>query len=143
MVSLDGKERERAFQPLLEFLFFMFMVFLEALRQQNIQNETVAYFHNLYKLDNPRLRAKLMGVILVTDEENDRFISMPEESDIKNFIFSMPNSKTPGPDGFSASSFNIFWAGLMWYMLYRTDLPLGPYLEVSIIPYLHCPYSKR
>jgi hypothetical protein len=111
--------------------------------QQNIQNETVAYFHNLYKLDNPRLRAKLMGVILVTDEENDRFISMPEESDIKNFIFSMPNSKTPGPDGFSASSFNIFWAGLMWYMLYRTDLPLGPYLEVSIIPYLHCPYSKR
>jgi len=29
--------------------------------QQNIQNETVAYFHNLYKLDNPRLRAKLMG----------------------------------------------------------------------------------
>ena len=47
MVSLDGKERERAFQPLLEFLFFMFMVFLEALRQQNIQNETVAYLNNL------------------------------------------------------------------------------------------------
>lgn len=22
----------------------------------------------------------------------------------------MPNSKTPGPDGFSASFFNIFWA---------------------------------
>lgn len=53
--------------------------------QQNIQNETVAYFHNLYKSENPRLRAKLMGVIprLVTDEENERFISMPEESEIK------------------------------------------------------------
>lgn len=80
--------------------------------QQNIQNETVAYFHNLYKLDNPRLRVKLMGVIprLVTDEENERLISMPEESEIKNVIFSMPNSKTPRPDGFSASFFNIFWA---------------------------------
>lgn len=53
-----------------------------------------------------------MGVIprLVTDEENERLISMPEESEIKNVIFSMPNSKTPGPDGFSASFFNIFWA---------------------------------
>lgn len=53
--------------------------------QQNIKNETVAYFHNLYKSENPRLRAKLMGVIprLVTDEENERFISMPEESEIK------------------------------------------------------------
>lgn len=53
--------------------------------QQNIQNETVAYFHNLYKSENPRLRAKLMGVIprLVTDEENERWISMPEESEIK------------------------------------------------------------
>ena len=53
-----------------------------------------------------------MGVIprLVTDEENERFISIPEEREIKNVIFSMPNSKTPGPDGFSASFFNIFWA---------------------------------
>ncbi|KAK2634221.1 hypothetical protein Ddye_029013 [Dipteronia dyeriana] len=53
--------------------------------QQNIQDETVAYFHNLYKSENPRLRAKLMGVIsrLVTDEENERWISMLEESEIK------------------------------------------------------------
>jgi fructoselysine-6-P-deglycase FrlB-like protein len=36
MVSLDGKERERAFQPLLEFLLFMFMVFLDLGRQDQL-----------------------------------------------------------------------------------------------------------
>ena len=53
--------------------------------QQFMGSKTFRMKQLPYKSENPRLRAKLMGVIprLVTDEENERFISMPEESEIK------------------------------------------------------------
>lgn len=72
-----------------------------------------------------------MGVIprLVTDEENERWISMPEESEIANVIFSMPNSKRDQMD-WKLPFEKILWATVgasVVYVLYLTYLPLGPY----------------
>jgi hypothetical protein len=45
----------------------------------------------------------------VSPEENDILISPFTESEVKEAVFQMEHNKAPGPDGFPAEFYQVFW----------------------------------
>lgn len=46
---------------------------------------------------------------VITDEDNEKLIGIPESAEIRNAVFSIHADKAPGPDGFSAGFFHTHW----------------------------------
>jgi hypothetical protein len=60
----------------------------------------------------------------VSPEENDILISPFTESEVKEAVFQMEHNKAPGPDGFPAEFYQVFWGVI------KDDLlPLFTYLH--------------
>jgi hypothetical protein len=47
----------------------------------------------------------------VSDEENEIFIAKFTENEVREAIFQMEHNKAPGPDGFPAEFYQVFWGG--------------------------------
>jgi hypothetical protein len=45
----------------------------------------------------------------VTDEENRVLVENFLEAEVKHALFQMEHNKSPGPDGFSAEFYQVFW----------------------------------
>jgi hypothetical protein len=45
----------------------------------------------------------------VSDEENEIFIAKFTENEVREAIFQMEHNKAPGPDGFPAEFYQVFW----------------------------------
>jgi hypothetical protein len=45
----------------------------------------------------------------VSPEENDVLISSFTGSEVKEAVFQMEHNKAPGPDGFPAEFYQVFW----------------------------------
>jgi hypothetical protein len=66
----------------------------------------------------------------VTDEENDILTTIFTEEKIKEAILQMEHNKAPGPDGFPAEFYQVFWQVIkvdlmaMFYDFYKGELPL-------------------
>jgi hypothetical protein len=63
----------------------------------------------------------------VTGEESERLIKEFSEKEVRDVIFQMKHNKAPGPDGFPAEFYQVFWS------LIKDNLPKRwPCFETSI-----------
>jgi hypothetical protein len=52
---------------------------------------------------------QILDIPQVTPEENDILIPNLTEYEVREAIFQMEHNKAPGPDGFSAEFYQVFW----------------------------------
>ena len=71
------------------------------------------YYKNLFgkpdEIDISLVESRIDDIPQVTDAENDTFISAFTEIEVKEAVFQMEHNKAPGPDGFPAEFFQVFW----------------------------------
>jgi hypothetical protein len=66
----------------------------------------------------------------VSREENDILASIFTEQEVKAAIFQMEHNKAPGPDGFPAEFYQVFWEIIkrdlmaLFHEFHKGDLPL-------------------
>jgi hypothetical protein len=76
----------------------------------------------------------------VTDEENRVLVENFLEAEVKHALFQLEHNKSPGPDGFSAEFYQVFWDVIKGDMmaLFKTFIK-GLYLySVSTLTLLLC-----
>lgn len=80
--------------------------------EDQIANVIVSYFQKLFSSveGNREETVKYALSLMVTEEENQRLISIPSPAEIKDAILSIHADKAPGPDGFSAGFFHSHWS---------------------------------
>ena len=81
---------------------------------ENIKQEAVAHFQNILCFDGPSIDHNqyldnLDGLIW-SPQHLDSLNSRITQEEIKNAIFSMNDSKAPGPDGFTSLFFKKTWS---------------------------------
>ena len=52
---------------------------------------------------------RIQDIPQVTQEDNELLTSEFTESEVKNIVFQMEHNKAPGPDGFPAEFYQVFW----------------------------------
>jgi mannosylglycoprotein endo-beta-mannosidase len=52
---------------------------------------------------------QILDILQVTQEENDILIGPFTESEVRAAVFQMEHNKAPGPDGFPAEFYQVFW----------------------------------
>jgi len=52
---------------------------------------------------------RIQDIPQVTQEDNEVLTSEFTESEVKNIVFQMEHNKAPGPDGFPAEFYQVFW----------------------------------
>jgi len=71
------------------------------------------YYKNLFgkpdEIDISLVESRIDDIPQVTDAENDTLISTFTEIEVKEAVFQMEHNKAPGPDGFPAEFFQVFW----------------------------------
>jgi hypothetical protein len=73
---------------------------------------------------------KCNDIVQVTSEENDKLTSVIKEREVKEAVFQMKHNKAPGPDGFLAEFYQIFWETIkkdlmaLFKYFYEDKLPL-------------------
>jgi hypothetical protein len=71
------------------------------------------YYKNLFgkpdEIDISLVESRIDDIPHVTDAENDTLISVFTEIEVKEAVFQMEHNKAPGPDGFLAEFFQVFW----------------------------------
>ena len=71
------------------------------------------YYKNLFgkpdEIDISLVESRIDDIPQVTDAENDTLISAFTEIEVKEAVFQMEHNKAPGPDGFLAEFFQVFW----------------------------------
>ena len=69
-------------------------------------------------------------IFQVTNEENEILIESFSEKEVREAIFQMKHNKAPGPDGFPAEFYQVFWSLIkhdlmaMFQDFHRHNLPL-------------------
>lgn len=53
--------------------------------------------------------SRIEDIPQVSNEENDILTKEFSEEEVKQAIFQMEHNKAPGPDGFPAEFFQVFW----------------------------------
>ena len=48
-------------------------------------------------------------IIQVSEEENEILVVAFPESEVRHAVFQMKHNKSPGPDGFPAEFYQVFW----------------------------------
>ena len=71
------------------------------------------YYKNLFgqpdEIDISLVESRIDDIPQVTDAENDTLISAFTEIEVKEAVFQMEHNKAPGPNGFPAEFFQVFW----------------------------------
>ncbi|CAM8972587.1 unnamed protein product [Rhodiola kirilowii] len=77
-----------------------------------IGDKAVTYFESLFGSFPDADDSDVSSTVdrKITDEENFRLTNPPDEEEIKNAVFGMNASSSPGPDGFSGKFFCACWS---------------------------------
>lgn len=69
------------------------------------------YFTQIFTSNGNESFSQIQGLLAkkVTPEMNERLISIPSDSEIREAVISINGSKAPGPDGFSATFYQSYW----------------------------------
>jgi hypothetical protein len=71
------------------------------------------YYKNLFDpLDSGQFSLdgdKRDNIVQISPNENEKLIAMITEQEVKEAVFQMKHNKAPGPDGFQAEFYQIFW----------------------------------
>jgi hypothetical protein len=52
---------------------------------------------------------QIHDILQVSDEENEILIADFTENEVREAVFQMEHNKSPGPDGFPAEFYQVFW----------------------------------
>jgi hypothetical protein len=78
-----------------------------------LKEHITSYYQNLFgapKENNfTMLESRIDDIPQVSEVENDILTSLFTETEVKEAIFQMEHNKTPGPDGFPAKFYQVFW----------------------------------
>jgi hypothetical protein len=78
-----------------------------------LKEHITSYYQNLFgapKENNfTMLESRIDDIPQVSEVENDILTSLFIETEVKEAIFQMEHNKTPGPDGFPAKFYQVFW----------------------------------
>jgi len=78
-----------------------------------LKNHITNYYKDLFgppeNSDISLMEAQNLDIPQVSPEENDILISPFTESEVRDAVFQMEHNKAPGPDGFSAEFYQVFW----------------------------------
>lgn len=78
---------------------------------EDVQNIIVNYFSNLFQstqTDGMLTNGEI--VLTVTDEQNQNLMLPIQDEEVKNAVFAMHPSKSPGPDGLNPAFFQTYWS---------------------------------
>lgn len=80
-------------------------------KEEDITRVIVQYYQSLFtSMDGDRAETVTYALQRrVSDEDNERLISLPAAVEIRDAIFAIHADKAPGPDGFSASFYHSNW----------------------------------
>ena len=76
------------------------------------------------------MESRVDDIPQVSELENNILIAKFFEAEVKEAIFSMEHNKSPGPNGFPAEFYQVFWEVIkadlmaMFYGLHKCDLSL-------------------
>lgn len=79
--------------------------------QETLINGAVDHFSNLLSSEDHNVENDIFHVIpkIITDAQNDLLCGIPSPKEIRDAVFSLPGSSSPGPDGFSGDFFTHCW----------------------------------
>jgi hypothetical protein len=73
---------------------------------------------------------QIHDIPLVSDEENEILIANFSENEVREAVFQMEHNKAPGPDGFPAEFYQVFWGVIkddhlaMFHVIHKDTLDL-------------------
>jgi hypothetical protein len=71
------------------------------------------YYKNLFgfpkQIEITSMEDQIHGIPQVSDEENEILIADFTENEVREAVFQMEHNKSPGPDGFPAEFYQVFW----------------------------------
>jgi hypothetical protein len=81
--------------------------------QECLKSHITRYYKNLFgPPDSPQMSLTedhIIDIPQVSPEENDTLTSNFSEIEVRNAVFQMEHNKAPGPDGFPAEFYQVFW----------------------------------
>jgi mannosylglycoprotein endo-beta-mannosidase len=71
------------------------------------------YYKNLFRVPEQTeitlMEDQIHDIPQVSDEENEILIAKFTENEVRGAVFQMEHNKAPGPDGFLAEFYQVFW----------------------------------
>jgi mannosylglycoprotein endo-beta-mannosidase len=71
------------------------------------------YYKNLFRIPEQTeitlMEDHIHDIPQVSDEENEILIADFTENEVREAVFQMEHNKAPGPDGFPAEFYQVFW----------------------------------
>ena len=79
--------------------------------ESHIANSFVLFYQHLFTAGTADSSSVVQEALIpkVTDSMNQMLIELPGKQEVKEAVFSINPDKAPGPDGFSASFYQVFW----------------------------------
>jgi mannosylglycoprotein endo-beta-mannosidase len=78
-----------------------------------LKSHITNYYKNLFGIPEQTeialLQDQIHDIPQVSDEENEILIAEFTENEVREAIFQMEHNKAPGPDGFPAEFYQVFW----------------------------------
>jgi mannosylglycoprotein endo-beta-mannosidase len=78
-----------------------------------LKSHITNYYKNLFGIPEQTeialLQDQIHDIPQVSDEENEVLIAEFTENEVREAIFQMEHNKAPGPDGFPAEFYQVFW----------------------------------
>ena len=102
--------------------------------ETELKEHITSYYQNLFgppeENNFTMLESRIEDIPQVSDFENDILTAEFAEAKVKAAIFQMEHNKAPGPDGFPAEFYQVFWEVIkvdlmaMFHDFHKEDLPL-------------------
>jgi mannosylglycoprotein endo-beta-mannosidase len=78
-----------------------------------LKSHITNYYKNLFGIPEQTeialMEDQIHDIPQVSDEENEILIAEFTENEVREAIFQMEHNKAPGPDGFPAEFYQVFW----------------------------------
>ncbi|CAL9214573.1 unnamed protein product [Arabidopsis halleri] len=79
----------------------------------------------------------------ISEEMNNKLITIPSAAEIKLACFSIHADKAPGPDGFSASFFQTNWNTVSSQLILESTIADNVLIKHEVLHYLHTSDAKK